>query len=61
MTRDIITAFIVSSSLGMSLTGIHYPSILIVTAFGFVLILIASLSPTIAALRRDVTRTLASV
>lgn len=57
----IITAFIVSSSLGMPLTGIHYPSIFIVTAFGFVLILIASLSPTIAALRRDVARTLASV
>lgn len=56
-----ITAVIVSSSLGMSLTGIHYPSILIVTAFGFVLILTASLSPTFAALCRDVTRTLASV
>lgn len=57
----VTTAFIVSSSLGMSLTGIHYLSILIVTALGFVLLLTASLGPTIAALRRDVTRTLAGV
>lgn len=55
----IITAIIVSSSLGMPLTSIHWPSIAIVTVFGFALILIAALSPTVSALRQDVARTLA--
>lgn len=55
----VITALVVTRSLGMAFTGVHYPSIIIVTATGFTLILGASLSPTIAALRRDVAMTLA--
>lgn len=58
-TAITITAIIITRSLGMTFTGIHYPSIIIVTVIGFVLILSASLSPTLAALRRDVATTLA--
>lgn len=55
----VITSLVISHSLGMPVTGIHWKSVTIVTLFGFVLILIAALSPTVAALRRDTARTLA--
>ncbi len=55
----VIGGVIIAAKLGLSFPVISFSTLALIAAGGFILILAATVAPTIAALRREITRTLA--